>query len=209
VLALARGWERDGAIEAARTWLDRAPALAKTPAEREHVTAERARFELRGGDTDVARASIGRLADPHLRDQLAQDLSRAEWRARLRLVSWIALAVIALATIVALVRARASWRALVRPPIEVLYGAPIALVLIGVAATGNPLVGRAVRVIAIAGLVIAWLAAALGRPRSAGRAAIVAIIAAIAVLAATYLACDHGRMIDIVIETWRSGPAER
>ncbi|HEY3806126.1 MAG TPA: hypothetical protein VGL61_26165 [Kofleriaceae bacterium] len=209
VLALARGWERDGAIETARSWLDRAPALAKTPDEREHVTAERARFELRGGDVSVARASIARLADPHLRDQLADDLARAEWRARLRLASWIVLAAIGLLAIAVLVRARVSWRVLVRPPIEVLYGAPIALVLVGVAATGNPLVSRAVRVIAIAGLAVAWLAAAFGRPRSAGRAAIIAVLAALAVLAATYLACDHDRMIDIVIETWRSGPAAR
>ena len=58
-------------------------------------------------------------------------------------------------------------------------------VLIGVAATGNPLVGRAVRVISIAGVAIAWISAALGR-RDAG--ARVRRLAAIAVIAATYLA---------------------
>jgi hypothetical protein len=209
MLALARGWERDGAIDEARSWLERAATLTLAPADREHVTAERARFELRGGDVAVARASIAALRDPQLRAQLDHDLTRAEWRRRFRVASWIVLGVLAIIAIVALRRARVGWRALIRPPIEVWFCAPIAAVLIGVAATGNPLVGRAVRVIALAGLAIAWLTAALGRPRSAGRVALRALLAAVAVIAATYLAVDHDRMIDIVIETWHSGPTAR
>ena len=209
MLALARGWERDGAIDEARLWLERAAALTLAPADREHVTAERARFELRGGDVSVARTAIAALHDPQLRAQLDHDLTRAEWRRRFRMTSWLVLAVLAALAIIALRRARVGWRELVRPPIEVWFGAPIAAVLIGVAATGNPLVGRAVRVIALAGLAIAWLAAALGRPRSPGRVAIRAVLAAVAVVAATYLAVDHDRMIDIVIETWHSGPVAR
>jgi tetratricopeptide (TPR) repeat protein len=209
MLALARGWERDGAIDAARTWLDRAAQLRSSPADREHVTAERARFELRGGDTTVARASIAALRDPQLRAQLDHELARADWRRRFREVSWLALAALAIAAIVGIARRRASWRVMLVPPVEVLFLAPVAAVLIGVAATGNPLVSRAVRVISIAGVAVAWIAAALGPPPSRARAALRAVLAAIAVLAATYLACDHDRMIDIVIETWHSGPVAR
>ncbi len=204
MLALARGWERDGAIDAARTWLDRAAHLQLSPADREHVTAERARFELRGGETTIARESIAALRDPHLRAQLDHELARADWRRRFRMISWLVLAALALAAIVGLVRRRASWRAMLVPPVEVLFLAPIAAVLIGVATTGNPLVARAVRVISIAGVAVAWIAAALGKA-----SVLRAVLAAIAVSAATYLACDHDRMIDIVIETWHSGPVAR
>jgi hypothetical protein len=203
-LAIARGWERDGDVDAARLWLDRAAQLKLSAADREHVTAERARFELRGGDTAVARTSIAELRDPQLRVQLDHELARAEWRRRFRMISWLVLAAIALAAIAGLVRRRASWRAMLVPPIEVLFLAPIAAVLIAVAATGNPLVSRAVRVISIAGVVVAWISAALGKT-----SVVRAVLAAIAVIAATYLACDHDRMIDIVIETWRSGPVSR
>jgi tetratricopeptide (TPR) repeat protein len=204
MLLLARGWERDGGIDDARTWLDRAARLQLSSADREHVTAERARFALRGGETEVARASIAALRDPQLRAQLDHELERAEWRRRFRMISWLVLAALALAAIVGLVRRRASWRAMLVPPIEVLFLAPIAAVLIGVAATGNPLVSRAVRVISIAGVAVAWISAALGKA-----SVLRAVLAAIAVIAATYLACDHDRMIDIVIETWHSGPVAR
>ncbi|HEY1552631.1 MAG TPA: hypothetical protein VGG28_32605, partial [Kofleriaceae bacterium] len=204
MLALARGWERDGGIDAARAWLDRAAQLRVSSADREHVTAERARFELRGGETATARASIAALRDPQLRAQLDHELARADWRRRFRLISWLVLAALGLAAIVGLVRRRASWRAMIVPPVEVLFLAPIAAVLIGVAATGNPLVSRAVRVISIAGVAVAWISAALGRATL-----VRALLAALAVIAATYLACDHDRMIDIVIETWHSGPVAR
>ena len=209
MLALARGWEREDAIDRARGWLVRAAALQLAPADREHVTAERARFELRGGDVAIARASIAALHDPQLRAQLAHELDRAEWRRAFRLASWIVLAVLAAVAAAALVRAKLGWRAIVRPPVEVWFVAPIAAVLVGVAATGNPLVAAAVRVISIAGVAIAWLSGVLGPPRSVGRTALRAALAALAVIAATYLAVDRGRMIDIVLETWRSGPVAR
>jgi hypothetical protein len=209
MLVLARGWELEGNEDAARGWLERAAQLQLSQVERERVTAERARFELRGGDTSMARAAIAELHDPHLRDQLTGELARADWRRRLRFASWLVLAVLGAVAIVRIVGRRAGWRAMLVPPIEVIVFAPIAAVLVVVAASGNPLVSHAVRIISIAGVAIAWIAAAAGKPARARDAVFAALLAAVAVIAATYLACDHGRMIDILIETWRSGPAPR
>jgi uncharacterized phage-associated protein len=36
-----------------------------------------------------------------------------------------------------------------------------------------------------------------------------ALAAVAAVIAAAYLAVDHHRLIDLVVETWRSGPSPR
>jgi hypothetical protein len=73
-----------------------------------------------------------------------------------------------------------------------------------------------VRAIAIVGAVAAWLSGAILRAVRAGggrvgprRAALHAVLAALAVLAATYLTLDRDRMLDLVIETWRQGPAMR
>ena len=55
-----------------------APRAALSSADREHVTAERARFELRGGESATARASIAALRDPQLRAQLDHELARAD-----------------------------------------------------------------------------------------------------------------------------------
>jgi hypothetical protein len=93
-----------------------------------------------------------------------------------------------------------------------VFFAPLAAVLVVLAMTGNPLVAAAVRTIAIAGAVVAWLSGAiLSGPTRAGltRTLVHAGLAAIAVASATYLAIDRHRMIDLVVETWRSGPAAR
>src|SRR5262249_57835505 len=107
-------------------------------------------------------------------------------------------------------------RALARPPSEALYLLPIALVLVVIAHTGNPLVARAVRVISAAGIAITWISgvALEAARRQQGRVtpvrALLHVAAAlIAVGCATYLAVDHKRMIDLIGETWRNGPAPR
>jgi hypothetical protein len=147
-------------------------------------------------------------------------LERAELR---RLVRWVAIAVLvallALATI-AMRHAAGSWssagRRVLRPPAEALFFIPIAIVLVVVAATGNPLAARAVCSIAVAGAVTAWLSGVLldavrartgrvGRRRALAHTA----AAALAVAAATYVAIDRDHVVDLVIETWREGPALR
>jgi hypothetical protein len=125
---------------------------------------------------------------------------------------WAVLVVLVVAAAVALRRRAGSWRAagrrLVRPPIETMFFVPIAAVLIAVASTGNPLVGRAVWGIGIAGVVTSWITGALlaGTRVTLKRAIVHALCAMLAVGAATYVAVDHGHLVDFLIETWREGP---
>jgi hypothetical protein len=112
-------------------------------------------------------------------------------------------------------RTSGSWRAVARrlahPPIEVVFLAPIALVITIVAMTGNPLVAHAVRAIALVGVAVAWFSGVVltGERPTARRAIVHGLLAALVVLAACYLAIDRDRMIDLVVETWRSGPQGR
>lgn len=210
MLALAAGWERDGELATARAWLDRARGAA-TPAEHERVFAEAARFAIRANDFTAAAAAIAALRDRQNAADLTAALDAARWRREVRGVLWGVLAVIAVAALVVLRRGAGSWRGvarkLARPPIEVAFLAPIAIVIAGVAFTGNPLVARAVAAILGVGIAVAWVSGvSLPRPVGGKRALVHALVAAIAVAAAGYLAIDHGRMIDLIAETWREGP---
>jgi predicted negative regulator of RcsB-dependent stress response len=215
MLAIGRGWERDGDAATARVWFERADRAA-TGAMRDQVGPEIARFLIRDGSLDDARRAIAEVHDRGVSDELEQSLARAEARRTLRWILWAILAAIVAAAVVTLRREAGSWRGvgrrLVRLPSEVWFYVPIALVLVGVAWTGNPIVARAVRAIAIIGTIVAWISGAMlagVRPIAFRRAVLHAAVAAIAVLAATYLAIDRDRMIDLVVETWRSGPAAR
>ena len=101
-------------------------------------------------------------------------------------------------------------RALARPPIEVWYLAPVMLVLALIAQGGNPMVARAVRAIAIWGVAGAWLSGVslrLAAPLRARRviAHVAAVLVAVAGIAV--LVVDRDRLIDMLVETWRNGPA--
>jgi predicted negative regulator of RcsB-dependent stress response len=216
MLAIAQGWERDGDPERAIRWLRDAVAAAG-PADRTRATAELARTLIRHGELAAARDTITAISDPMLAAELHDRLATAELR---RAIHWgvvgvlVAIAAIAL---VALRRAAGSWRRvprrLARPPIEAVFFAPIAAVFALVAKTGNPLVARAVIAIAIAGTAVSWISGAIldgRRERPRVRMLVLHVaLAALAVLAAIYLAIDRDRMIDLIIETWRGGPAMR
>jgi hypothetical protein len=219
MLVIARGWEREGDGQRALAWLHRAQATASA-AQHAHATAELIRALIHERHVSEAREQLAQLADPKLAESLRGSLLRAERRDTWRWIAWSLLAAAAIGAAFTLRRAAGSWRAaarrLARPPVEVMYFAPIALVLVIVAFTGNPLVARAVRTIALAGAAVAWLSGAIldavrarrGRVRLA-LATVHAVVAALAVAAATYLAIDRDQMIDLVIETWHSGPAAR
>jgi predicted negative regulator of RcsB-dependent stress response len=219
MVLIAHARERDGDAASALAWLRRASPVAPA-SDRTYVRAELVRALLRAEQIDDARAELARIEAPPVAAELRGELSRAERRQLVRWLLWGLLAAIAVIAVIALRRAAGAWRAagrrLVRPPAEALYFVPIAAVLVIVAATGNPLVARAVRTIAIAGAVVAWISGAVldavraraGRVRFR-RAALHAVIAALAVAAATYIAVDRDRMIDLVIETWHSGPQMR
>ena len=154
MLALAHGWETDGAFEKAHAWLHRAVAVAHE-GEHERVWAELARFAIRAGQLDEAETAIQNLHDRELAADLRESAARAKARHELRIGLWIALAVLSIGVMWSLRRVR--WRVIVRPTTEVVFMIPIAIVIALVAATGNPLVARAVRSILIVGVIVGWL----------------------------------------------------
>lgn len=216
MLSIAAGWERDGDPARALDWLQQARHAATTELDRLHAHAELVRMLTRTGGLDTAAREIDVLAksaSPGLVESLQRDLARAHRRRALRWLALVVLVALSAGALVALRRAAGSWRAvprrLIRPPIEALFLAPIAGVLVIVAYTGNPLVARAVRTIALAGVAASWISGAIldGHPGPSRRRLLVqAALAALAVAAATYLAVDSGHLMTFVVETWRGGP---
>ncbi len=224
-IVVAQGWEREGdgglALDDLRRAIAAAPRGAQT---RNRLGMTFARIAIRKGELDAAGAELDALAAGAGADQFAiaevrERLEIAKHRETVRHVLWIVLALIAAAALVAVRRDAGSWRAsgraLAKPPIEVLFLLPIGGVLIAVSRTGNPLVARALLAIVIAGIVVAWLSGALLEARrsrhriTARRAVLQAALAVTAIGAASYLAVDRDRMLDLVSETWEHGPAPR
>jgi len=216
-LAIASGWERDDNRGRALAWYEEAAALEPG----RHAWLEWLRALVRAGQLARAEHEIARLEHAPETDraslaEVRRALDRAVLRAWIRRGLWGVLAVLAVLAAFVLRRDAGSWRSaarrLARPPLEVLFLVPIAAVLVAVAHTGNPLVAAAVRTIAIAGVLVAWISGAMldavAAPR-ARRVLLQAGLAVIAVVAATYLAVDHDRMIELVLETWHEGPATR
>jgi hypothetical protein len=105
-----------------------------------------------------------------------------------------------------------AWWAALRPPIEVMFLGPVAVVLLGVAFTAHRAIAPAVATISFGGLALAWLSgAALELVRAGGRARrlrgalhLVACLAGVAGLA--YVALTHTDLIDMLAESGRFGP---
>jgi hypothetical protein len=212
MLAIANAWEREDEGERALRWLRDARNGARDAQERLHTHAELVRTLIRLRELADAERELATLAaPPALVDELRRSLERAQWRRSVRWAMWAILALAVGAAAFALRRASASWRAGVRrfvpPPAETIYLVPLAVVLVIVAYTGNPLVARAVRTIVLAGIGASWISGAiLGGIRVTLRRAVVhALVALVAVGAVTYLAVDDGHLIDFVLETWRAG----
>ncbi len=218
--AIARGWEEEGDRDRAMTWL-REDAVADLGL-RMHL--DLARMLVRDGALDEAEAvvrsaSVRPGADvPAFRDVLAsiEEAERRRWR---RAGLWAVLGLLALGAAGSLRRTTGSWkvaaRRFVRPPIEVVFLVPVAVLVIVVAETGNPLVARAVRSIVIAGVLVAWISGTLlDAVRARGslgiaRTAVQAVLAVLAVAITAYLALDRDRVVELLLETWRGGHALR
>lgn len=219
MLAIASAWEREGEGATAVAWLREARGAAGSESihslERLHAHAELIRTLIRTHELDGAEVELAALepaaGQRSLVVELRAKLERAEWRRSVRWAMWGVLAVLTGFAVVMLRRAAGSWRAagrrLLRPPSETIYLIPIAVVLVVVAYTGNPLVARAVRRIVVAGIAASWISGAiLGAARITLRRALLhGAVAMLAVVAITYIAVDDGRLIDFVIETWRAG----
>ena len=99
-----------------------------------------------------------------------------------------------------------------RPPLEVAYLAPVAVVLIGAALTAHTSIAPAVSLICAGGLALSWLSGAtLVEARrlqrsSRLRTALHLAAGALAALALAYLAVTGTGLLDLLIATVRLGP---
>jgi hypothetical protein len=216
-------------------WLRRSGRLLEAQAHYARVVARwpdrvEARAALRGGagcaldahDWALAEALARRLpiaeaADQVVRDELLGLAARGRRRDRGAVAAWLAIAgafaALACALAVTVVRSPpGTRRAVLRPPIEIVFLAPIALVFLGVAFTAHRAIAPAVAIISLGGLGLAWLSGAtLEQLRAHGRAHslrslahIVLCLAGVAGL--VYVALTRDNLIDSLIETVRFGP---
>jgi len=151
--------------------------------------------------------------DVAVRDDLLHELGLGQFRARLYGAAWVALIVIVIALLASLGEAIArGGRPRLRPPIEIWFLGPVALVLAGASFTAHQAIAPAVLRIAVTGIVLAWISGAtLDVLRTHGRAyrarSIVHIaLCFIGVLAVAYIALTSGGLLDMLSETVRFGP---
>jgi hypothetical protein len=142
------------------------------------------------------------------RKELLHAASIGRLRARIYVIAWIVLVAVFGGLVASL--AYAAWRARrlpLRPPIEILYAAPVAAVLVIASFTAHRAIGPAVTRIAGIGLVLAWLSGTALELRPGRARAIVNVLACIVgVLAIAYIAVTRDGLIDMLIETVRFGP---
>jgi len=149
------------------------------------------------------------------RDDALDALARDRWRARIYIACHALVALVFLGLLAALRlaagSARASLRALARPPTEALFMLPIAALLLAVSFTGHEAIAPAVAIMSGGGLALVWLSgAALERAPSAARRRLRVLVhtaaVSLAVLALCYIAVHRGHLVDMLLETLRHGP---
>ncbi len=171
-------------------------------------------------DWTLAKKLIERLpandaVDHAVRDDLIAGTKRGQHRDTLYHASWIGLAIALALLLASLVEAmlRGGWRRpALQPPVEVLFLAPVAAVIVIGSTAAHYAVAPAVLRISITGVILTWLSGAIldllrARNRAVRARAIVhAAACAIGVLAIGYLAITNYGLIDMLEETVRSGP---
>jgi tetratricopeptide (TPR) repeat protein len=198
-----------------------AAVIAKWPRSTQAATARRGEagaaidaHDWNEAESLVASLSTVEPADRVLRDELAGEIRQGRTRDRFYIVAWIGVAVVLAGLVASLIEAsrRAGKRPPLVPPIEVMFLAPVAAVIVGVSFTANRVIAPAVATISIGGLVLAWLSgAALDLVRASNRpirARSLAHVAGclIAVVALVYISMTRDGLIDLLIETVRVGP---
>jgi tetratricopeptide (TPR) repeat protein len=219
---IADSWLRQGDGARARAWYQ--DALAAAPDDGARFQAGKALGDARvtAGDLDGAAALYRQLRAAPGADRLALDeaealLDQARTRVVGRTAAWIGLGGLLVLVVVVLRRDAGSWpaaaRALVRPPVEVLYFAPVAALLIASGHAGNRIVARAVLWIVAVGVALAWLSGAsleaAGRRPGPVRVVGHVLAAAIAIAAVGYLAVTKDRLLDMLVQTWQHGHDSR
>jgi len=201
---LEGGGRRDEALaryrEVRRRWPDGEWAARAARAEGDLLLA---RDEL-----DAAEAAYRALSG-EARDAMLTRVAVERGRGRLAVAAWIVLALAVAAALAVVWRRAGGLRPLIRPPAEVLYLLPVALLLAAAGLTENEALARAIAFVCAGGLVITWLSgAALEAARPVGRARLAShlVVVALAVAAVVYLAVSRERLIDFILETVRFGP---
>jgi TolA-binding protein len=184
---------------------DAAIAIGKSAAPR----AARAKMELllRLGRLDEARAALAvlsRYGDPVSRQAYVAGTEAV--RAVTARARWATTALVAL-LIWALGMAALARRALWPPPREARFFVPVGLLFAIAALSEHRAIARTVIEIAIGATAILWLSgSARQRPRGFFATLAIALSTALAIVALTYAAVHWNGLIDLVLETWRSGP---
>jgi hypothetical protein len=157
----------------------------------------------------------GEDADRAIREDLLGAADRGAFRARLYTLSWLGLAVAFVLLLGSLGDAMLRGglrRPALRPPVEVVFLAPVAAVVAAAALTAHRAAAPAVMWISIGGLALAWLSGAAldllrGRQRSVrARAAAHVLVVVLGVVAVGYIAVTRDGLIDSLAETVKFGP---
>ncbi|HEY0193618.1 MAG TPA: hypothetical protein VGC42_21020 [Kofleriaceae bacterium] len=168
-------------------------------------------------DTLIAALPAIEAADRAIRDDLHRHAARGRARDRGYVAAWLVIAAALAAFLAELGFALhrtppGQRRRALRPPVEIIYLAPVAAVLIGVAITANRLIAPAVATISLGGLTLAWLSgAALDQRRRLhrhhrARSLVHILLCLLSVAALLYIALTRDALIDALIETVRFGP---
>jgi hypothetical protein len=187
---------------------------AKLAATGRAGTAIDAKAWARAGEL-VAALPTTTPEDIAVRDDLVRALARGRFRAHLYIAAWLALAITMVLLIgsllEAILRGGRRWPR-VRPPIEIWFLGPVALVLAGASFTANQAIAPAVLRIALTGIVLAWISGAtLDLLRTRGRAMRLRslghiALCALGVIAVAYIALAGSGLLDMLAETVRFGP---
>jgi hypothetical protein len=222
-LWLADWHRRAGRFAAAQARYD--TVLARWPARPQAQAALRGATgcALDAHDWALAETLAQRLpaldpADRAVRDDLLAAAARGRRRERWYVAAWLAIAAAFAGLVASLVEATRRrppgtrpWPTL-RPPIEAVFFAPVAAVLVGVAFTAHRLIAPAVTTIALGGLALTWLSgAALEQLRAQHRARRLRSLAhaaacIVAVAALAYVALTRDQLLDMLVDTVRFGP---
>jgi tetratricopeptide (TPR) repeat protein len=153
--------------------------------------------------------------DRAIREDLIESAARGRFRERLYTASWIALVLVIAALLASLAEAilrGGLHRPTLRPPIEVMFLAPVAAVIVFASFTAHRAIAPAVTRISLVGLALAWMSGiALDLLRTRDRTirlrAVVHVAACmIGVLAIGYIAMTRDNLLDMLAETVKFGP---
>jgi hypothetical protein len=208
--------------ERARPW------LADWLCRKQHYGAAQALFvdaraaagcAIEAHDYALAKRLATTLPDDDANAAIKRDLltaaARGQTRVRLYDLSWIVLVIVCIALLAsgaeAMLRGGLRWPA-VRPPVEVLFLAPLAIVVAAITYATQRTIWPAVLRITLVGIALTWLSGLTldlmrARDRSVRVRALLHVLACAAgILAIGYISVMRDGLIEMFVETLRYGP---